>query len=125
MAHPVQFTAQVGLLGAFLKFADPISADRRQLREKNSDLLFYLSSVAHGGNPYVSFGIWVAPDTPKFVPGAVYGASQTRLLTRYEGDEIMPELTIDGLDELRREVIITPLTTQDGKKMRRVLLTKY
>lgn len=66
--------------------------------------------------PCISLGIWIAPDIPKIVPGAVYGTSQTNLLTRHKKDEIMLELTTDGLDELRREAMITPLTTQQERE---------
>lgn len=66
--------------------------------------------------PCILFGTWTAPDIPRFAPGAVYGTSQNNLSTRREKDEIILELTIDGLDGLRRRVIITQLTTQIEKK---------
>lgn len=80
--------------------------------------MFYLSGVALGtvATPCISFGTWIAPDIPGFVPSAVYGASQTNSFRRRAKDEIMLELIVDDLEGLRGKDIITPLTTQgEGK----------
>jgi len=56
VSHTVLLTAQADLLAADVRFADPASADRRQLREKFSDddVLLIGCGTGGGGNPPAS-----------------------------------------------------------------------